>query len=176
MSSDNFNFNLSNDQVLQSVRFRQQSETTDSAASKSRLKFLVCQLNSEWFGMDAAHIREISRVGLITRVPNTPNYVLGVVNLRGNITAVIDIRDVLGLERRQLGASGRIVVGDIDGIRAGIVVEAVSEVAEVRQNQIEPPLLTLGQERALYSSGVLQYNKNLLILLNLPTILEKLKV
>lgn len=174
MSNDNFN--LSNDQVLQHIRFRQQPDSADSRASETRLKFLICQLNDEWFGIEATAIREISRIGLITRVPNTPNYVLGVVNLRGNITAVVDIRDILGLERRPLGAAGRIVVGEVDNVQAGIVVEAVVEVAEVRQSQIEPPLLTLGQERALYSTGVMQYNKQLLILLNLPVILEKLKV
>lgn len=169
--------NFTNEQILQDVRLRQQHEITANQTFKNHFKFLICQLNDEWFGIDATLIREISRIGTVTRVPNTPAYVLGVVNLRGNITAAIDIRELLGLERRPLNthATGRIVVCEIEGVQAGIVVEAVSEVADFNQNMIEPPLLSLGAERALYSSGVVHYHNQLLFLLNLAIVLEKLK-
>lgn len=169
--------NLTNEQILQNVRSRQQNDSTTTYAGKTHLKFLVCQLNDEWYGIDATLIREITRIGTVTRVPNTPSYVLGVVNLRGNITAAIDVREALGLERRPLNTqtTGRIVVCEIDGVQAGIAVEAVFEVADFNQSQIEPPLLSLGSERAPYSSGVVQYHNQLLFLLNLPVVLEKLK-
>lgn len=170
----NEKFNLSNDQVLQQIRNIQQVEGAES--SNVRTKLLICQLNGELFGIDSGTISEISRVGLITRVPHTPNYVLGVVNLRGNVTAVIDVRDVLGLERRSISSSGRIVVCQVEGVRVGIIVEAVSEVIEVNNSKIEPPLLTVGQERSLYSTGVIQYNDQIAVLLNIPVIIEKLKV
>ncbi len=168
---------FTNEQILQDVRLRQQNDSTAAHSVKPRLKFLVCQLNDEWYGIDATLIREISRIGSVTRVPNTPSYVLGVVNLRGNITAALDIREPLGLERRPLNThtTARIVVCEIEGVQAGIVVEAVSEVADFNQSQIEPPLLSLGSERALYSSGVVQYQNQLLFLLNLALVLEKLK-
>lgn len=167
--------NLSNDQVLQQIRGIQQVENAEST-SNTRIKLLICQLNNELFGVESSAIAEISRVGLITRVPHTPGYVLGVVNLRGNITAVIDVRDVLGLERRPISSSGRIVVCQVDGVRVGIIVETVSEVIEVNTSKIEPPLLTVGQERSLYSTGVIQYNNQIAVLLNVPVIIEKLKV
>jgi purine-binding chemotaxis protein CheW len=101
---------------------------------------------------------------------------MGITNLRGNITAVIDIRGVLGIEYQPLTAQARIIVGEMQGLEAGIIAEQVKEVVEVVRSQIEPPLLTLGHERGKYSSGVVQQADRMLVILNLNSILTDLKV
>lgn len=167
----------SNEDIL--ARLRQRNENQGQKGpnrNEPRQRYLAFKLGEEWFGLEVSQIREISRLDNLTRVPLTPTHVMGITNLRGNITAVIDIRGVLGLERRSLTNSARIIVAGAQGLEAGIVAELVSEVIEIARSQIEPPLLTLGHERGKYSTGVVQQSERMLVIINLSAVLVDLKV
>jgi purine-binding chemotaxis protein CheW len=167
----------SNEDILEKLRQRNamQAQSTNQR-NETRQRYLAFRLGKEWFGLEVQQVREISRLDNVTRVPLTPVHVMGITNLRGNITAVIDVRGVLGIEQQALDANARIIVANTQGLEAGIVAEQVSEVVDIVRSQIEPPLLTLGHERGKYSNGVVQQTERMLVLLNLNSILVDLKV
>lgn len=168
---------LSNEDILEKLRQRNVSQgQAGTQRNEVRQRYLAFRLGHEWFGLEVQQVREISRLDNVTRVPLTPAHIMGITNLRGNITAVIDVRAVLGIETQPLTASARIIVSTAQGLEAGILAEQVSEVVEIARSQIEPPLLTLGHERGKYSSGVVQQNDRMLVILNLSSILTDLKV
>src|SRR5690349_13401266 len=139
---------ISNEDILEKLRQRNVSQGQSGAQrNEVRQRYLAFRLGQEWFGLEVQQVREISRLDNVTRVPLTPSHIMGITNLRGNITAVIDVRTVLGIETQPLTNSARIIVSTAQGLEAGILAEQVSEVVEIGRSQIEPPLLTLGHER-----------------------------
>jgi purine-binding chemotaxis protein CheW len=169
--------NVSNEDILEKLRQRNASQGQSGQRNEVRQRYLAFRLGKEWFGLEVTQVREISRLEGVTRVPLTPPHVMGVTNLRGNITAVIDVRSVLNIETQPLTSSARVIVAANQGLEAGILAEQVSEVIEIARSQIEPPLLTLGHERGKYSSGVVQQQGDrMLVILNLNSILTDLKV
>lgn len=167
----------SNEDILEKLRQRNASQGQAGAQrNEAKQRYLAFRLGREWFGLEVQSVREISRLDNVTRVPLTPPHIMGITNLRGNITAVIDVRTVLGIETQPLTASARIIVTTAQGLEAGILAEQVSEVVEIGRSQIEPPLLTLGHERGKFSSGVVQQSDRMLVILNLNSILTDLKV
>lgn len=168
-----------NEDILNSVRRRNTEQATAAGANRNeaKVRLLMFRLGDEWFGLEAQQVREISRIGALTRVPLTPSHVMGVVNLRGSITAVIDIRGTLGLPQAVLDSSARIIVAKHEGLEAGIIAEAVVEMVEAPRSTLQPPLITVGSERARYASYILeQKDKKIVIVLNLASLLESLKV
>ncbi|MCD6574378.1 chemotaxis protein CheW, partial [Candidatus Aerophobetes bacterium] len=116
---------------------------------------------------------EIIRLPEITRVPQAPFFVEGVINLRGNVLPVIDLRKRFDLEATQKTNATRIVVTNVDGKTTGIIVDSVSEVMRLPKNAIEPPPPIMAGIEARYLRGIgkLEDGKRLLILLNLEEIL-----
>ncbi len=167
-----------NEDILSVVRQRNLNQTgTTVSRNEPKVRLLVFRLANEWYGMEAGQVREISRLSDVTRVPLTPSHVMGVVNLRGDVTAVIDIRGALGLPKSALDSSARIIVARNEKLEAGIIAEAVVEMIEVPRSALQPPLLTIDADRGRYASSVLEQKDNrIIIVLNLPSLLESLKV
>jgi purine-binding chemotaxis protein CheW len=167
-----------NDDILDILRQRDQDQAElVPAAREEKIRLLVFHLGDEWYGLDATLVQEISRVNQITRLPLTPPHVLGLVNLRGSIVGVIDIRPTLNLPQSQLDESARIIVTFSGGLEAGIIAESVSEMVETTRSQLEPPLLRSDSETGHYTTALLQLKEDLPVtVLNLPALLEKLKV
>lgn len=168
----------SNEDILDILRQRDQEQTNLVPGRKEeKVRLLVFRLADEWYGLDATMVQEISRVNQITRLPLTPAHVLGLVNLRGAITGVIDIRATLNLPQAQLEDSARIIVTYYDGLEVGIIAEAVIEMIETTRSAFQPPLLTPGGESGKFSTALLQLKGNIPVtVLDLPALLEKLKV
>ena len=167
-----------NEDILSLVRKRN-LEHTQAAVKRNepRIRLLVFRLGNDWYGFEAQQVQEISRLSEITRVPLTPPHILGVVNLRGNIIAVVDIRSTLGLPQTPLGEASRIIVTADEGLEAGILVEAVAEMIETPRSSLQPPLLTVDPERGRYASSILQQRDDrMIIVLNLPGLLNALKI
>jgi purine-binding chemotaxis protein CheW len=167
-----------NDDILNLVRQRYQYQANSAAnRNEAKVRLLVFRLGNEWYALEAQEVREISRLADITRVPLTPSHIMGVVNLRGAITAVIDIRAALGLPQAPLEHTARIIVACHENLEAGIVAEAVVEMVETLRSVLQPPLLTIDAERGRYASAVLEQKDNrLIIVLNLASLLEGLKL
>lgn len=138
-------------------------------------KYLRFGLGNERYGIDILKIIEIIKMVPITRVPNTENYIKGVVNLRGMIVPVIDLRLKIGLEEQPYDSKTRIVVAEdvIDGakIRLGLIVDYVDVVADIKVDDIESAP-SLGQNKdADYIMAVVKVGDSIYCLLNLPMIM-----
>lgn len=146
----------------------------DETEEKDRLMQLVGFMNGkEMFGVDILMVQEIIRGAPITAVPNTPAFVEGVTNLRGNIIPVIDLRRRLSLPTdREKSGKNWVLILDIAGRVTGFVVDAVTEVLKIERDSIEPPpeIVVAGLE-SQYVQGVCDIGERLLILLDFNRIL-----
>ena len=129
------------------------------------------QLGEEEFGVDILKVQEINRMLEITKVPNSPIFVDGVINLRGKVIPILNLRQRFGLERKEIDKKTRIVVVDIDGKVVGVVVDAVSEVLRLPTDTVEPPPPMVAGIESEYIKGVGKLENRLLILLDLNKLL-----
>lgn len=130
-------------------------------------------IGKELFGVDILMVQEIIRAAPITPVPNSPDFVEGVINLRGNILPVIDLRKRLNLFTSEIRQKDTwILILDIQGKITGFIVDSVTEVLKIQENTIEPPpdIITAGLE-SQYLRGVCDIGTQLLILLDFQRIL-----
>ena len=140
--------------------------------SKDRRQFVSFVVGEEEFGVEILTVQEIIRPIDITRVPHAPAFVEGVVNLRGRILPVINLRTRFGFPERTQDDDTRIVVVDIDDQVVGFLTDAVREVLRIDDSTIEPaPDLAVGID-AHYLRGVAKLDDRLLILLDLATMLS----
>ena len=127
---------------------------------------LVFELNTESFGLDVNTIREIVRVPpFITRVPNSPGYIRGVINLRGSIVPVFDMELKIGMEQKELTDEARIVVVSWNETLFGIIVDSVREVCTIYDAQIESASEVNTSMDRKYILGVAKHEDGRLILL-----------
>ncbi len=133
-------------------------------------QFVVFKLASEEYAVSILQVQEIKRMTDITRVPHTPDYLQGVMNLRGSVLPVIDLKKRLNLPENDYTDDTRIVIVKTDETAVGLIVDAVSEVTSVRKDQVELPQ-AVGTGGADYISGVGKLDGRLLILLNLEAII-----
>lgn len=134
-------------------------------------QFVTCRVGGEEFAVDILSVQEIIRMVEITRVPKAPAFVEGVINLRGRIIPVLDLRRRLGIADAERTAQSRIVVVTVRGRVVGLVVDSVSEVLRIPRSAIEPtPSLgtTAGAE---FIQGVGRLDERLLTLLDLKRLL-----
>lgn len=146
----------------------------DKAQDVSELLQLVSfRMGNEEFGIDILNVKEIIRIVNITKVPNCPDFVEGIINLRGKVIPVIDLRTKLGMEKKECDKDTRIVVVVIDEKTVGFLVDAVSEVLRIPRNITEaPPEITTGKNSE-YITAVGKLDDRLLTLLDLNRILLK---
>jgi purine-binding chemotaxis protein CheW len=144
---------------------------TTSVVPGPELHLVTFALDREEFGIQVDQVREIIRVGEITRVPQAPAHVRGVANLRGRILAVVEIRTRLGLTAAVLTPRSRIIVVEIQGRVLGILVDAVLQVAKVPVETVTAAPEEVLSAQSDYISGVARWNSRLTILLDLEKVL-----
>lgn len=150
-----------------------ESTLSDKKKSSGDLLQLVSfQLGNEEFGIDILIVQEINRMLEITKVPKSPDYVDGVINLRGRVIPVINLRKRFGLPEKQRDKQSRIVVVNISNRVVGMVVDAVSEVLRLPANTIEPPPPMVSGIESEFINGVGKIGDKLLILLDLNKLLS----
>lgn len=138
------------------------------------LKVIVFTLAHEEYGIEVDKVRTIERLVPITRVPKTPVFVKGVINLRGIVIPVIDLRGRFGLPETELTENSRIVIVAAEELEVGFIVDSANDVMDVMSDAIENPPEVLGGIKAKYLSGVAKIGDNrLLILLNLAEVLNR---
>lgn len=135
------------------------------------LHLVTFALDREEFGIRVDQVREIIRVGEITRVPQAPAHVRGVANLRGRILAVVEIRTRLGLTAAVLTPRSRIIVVEIRGRVLGILVDAVLQVTKVPVETVTAAPEEVLSAQSDYISGVARWNSRLIILLDVEKVL-----
>lgn len=128
-------------------------------------------LGSEEYGINIMMVQEIILPGRITQVPEAPKFLLGVINLRGNVIPVVNLRCRFGMPETEATEETRIVVVDLEGRTIGIVVDAVSEVLNILPEQISPAPPCISSPGTEYLQGLARLKDRLLILLDMTKIL-----
>ncbi len=134
-------------------------------------KYVTFTLGEETFALSVMQIKEVLRVSEIAPVPGAPSYVLGIINLRGNVVTIIDARRRFGLTPREVDATSRILIIENTDQVVGIVVDSVTEVVELTAEQIEPAPNVGNEETAKYIVGVASPSDELLIIVDLNKLL-----
>jgi len=139
-------------------------------ADKEIIQLVTFRLGDEEYGVDILKVHEINRMMDITAVPNAPGCIEGVINLRGKVIPVINLRRKFGLPHKQADARTKIVVVDV-GMAAGMIVDSVSEVLRIPSDIVEPPPPMTASIGSEYILGVGKLKDRLLILLDIETLL-----
>ena len=132
------------------------------------IQLVSFSLAQEEYGVDVLKVREIIRMPSITRVPNTPHYVEGVINLRGKVIPIISMRNRFSLPDSEYDKQTRIMVMDVGGELMGFIVDAVSEVIRISGSEIQPSpaMVSSGVDQECIA-GVINQADRLLVLLDL---------
>lgn len=136
------------------------------------IQFVTFILQEEIYGINVMQVQEVLRVTEIAPVPGAPPYVLGIINLRGNVVTVIDTRGRFGLPPKEVDDASRIIVIEADKQVVGILVDAVAEVVELHSNEIDAAPNVGNEESSRYIQGVATHQNSLLILVDLNKLLS----
>jgi purine-binding chemotaxis protein CheW len=156
------------------------STTQDVAVPENRriegtgtMQLVSFRLGQEEYGIEITKVQEIILMGEITRVPQTPEYIKGLINLRSTVIPIVDLRLRFGLPRGEQTDETRIMVVNVAGKTIGIIVDAVSEVLRISHEQIAPPPPTVAGLGREYLTGLVKLDNRLLILLDIDKILTR---
>ncbi len=135
-------------------------------------QLVIFELANEVYGVDISRVQEIIRMTAITRLPRAPEFVEGVINLRGKVIPVVDLKKRFGLDEMDRTKASRIVVVDVGDHTIGMVVDAVSEVLRVPSDAVEPPSPVVTTIESDYIRGIAKLEGRLIILLDLDKVLS----
>ncbi|WP_264877042.1 chemotaxis protein CheW [Vibrio agarivorans] len=148
-------------------------EVRKDQANDEVLQWVTFQLEEETYGINVMQVREVLRYTEIAPVPGAPNYVLGIINLRGNVVTVIDTRSRFGLMEGEVTDNTRIIVIESERQVIGILVDSVAEVVYLRSSEIDTTPSVGTDESAKFIQGVSNREGNLLILVDLNKLLSE---
>ena len=145
-----------------------QSRKDESALSQ----FLAFHLGKEEYALDINQISEIIKPRDYTDIPRVPDFILGLISLRGVVVPIIDLRQRFQMGRVELSSASRIIVSHENGVTAGLLVDRINQVVKIDTDRIEPPPAVItGVDRNLIS-GIGRYQGRMIIMLNLASVLE----
>ncbi len=146
-------------------------DVIDTVNYNGTIQVVSFKIGDEEFGVNILQVQEINRLVQITQVPNAPDFIEGVMNLRGRIVPVVNLRKRFGLPQKEYDKNTRVVVVELNDKTVGFVVDSVSEVLRFSNSDVEPTpdLITgIGNE---YITGIAKLGDRLLILLDLEKVL-----
>ena len=135
-------------------------------------QLVVFDLNEEAYGVDISAVREIIRMQETTRVPRAPEFIEGVINLRGKVIPVVDLRSRFSMPATERTDEHRICVVDVEGQDIGMVVDAVTEVSRIPTTSIEPPSSVITTNDSEYLTGIVKTDEKLIILLDIAKVIS----
>lgn len=148
-------------------RGNQNGGTVSQGLTDELIQLVSFELGGEEFGVDILKVQEINRMVEITHVPQAPHYVDGIINLRGKVIPVVDLRTKFGMESKARDKNSRIVVCDVGGEIIGTVVDAVSEVLRIPRSTVEDPPAIVRSRGQEYINGVVKLEGRLLLYLDI---------
>ncbi|MGO9310926.1 MAG: chemotaxis protein CheW [Spirochaetia bacterium] len=147
-------------------------EATKTLRDTGELRqFISFSVGEEEYGLELLRVKEVIRVREITWLPKAPSFVKGIINLRGDVIPIIDLRDKFGLEPSAQTAATRVIVVEVEGRLMGMVVDSASQVVRIPADQIDPPPPVLGGFSQEFITGVGKMEDKLVILLNVDAVL-----
>jgi purine-binding chemotaxis protein CheW len=150
---------------------KERKDNVPTTGSDELLQLVSFKIGDEEFGVDILKVQEINRMIDVTRVPNAPDYVEGVINLRGKVIPVVDLRKRLGMDAKENDKSTRIIVVELNGKTVGFVVDGVREVLRIPKSVTEPPPSLATGINAEYITAIGKLGDRLLTLLDLEKVL-----
>jgi len=145
--------------------------TAAQAQDNTILRWVTFRLDQEKYGINVMQVQEVLRITEIAPVPGSPEYVLGIINLRGNVVTVIDTRKRFGLEPRELDDSARIVIVESNDQVVGIMVDSVAEVVDLKASEVEAAPNVGTEDSSRFIQGVASQEGELLIIVDLNKLL-----
>lgn len=142
-----------------------------SADIEKKQKVIVFQLNEEEYAVPVEQVSFIERMEPITRVPRVATFVKGVINLRGIVTPIIDLRNRFGMPEASHTETTRIIIIHLEEVEVGLIVDAANDVIDIPVNIIEPAPEVIGATNVDYIEGVAKLDDRLLLLLNIQKVL-----
>ena len=136
-------------------------------------QWVTFMLDGEKYGIDVMRVKEVLRNIEIAPVPGAPNYILGIINLRGNVVTIIDTRTRFGLPSREIDENTRVIVIETNDQSVGILVDAIAEVADIPESEIEVTPNVGNDDSTKYIMGVYSANGNLIILVEIEKVLTE---
>lgn len=130
------------------------------------------RLGEELYGVNVMQIREVLRYTEITPVPGAPYFVIGIINLRGNVVTVIDTRIRFGLGSGEIDNNTRIIIVEVDHQVIGMLVDSVAEVTYIKESEIEKAPNVGNEETSRFITGVCNKGEDLLILIDLERMID----
>ena len=143
-----------------------------TTSSEQEIKVIVFQIKDKEYAIPVERVSGIEKLLHITRVPKTVPFIKGVINLRGVITPIIDLRTRFGFEEVEYNDATRIIIVIIDDLEVGLIVDSANDVLDIPVASIEPQPEVVGHISVDYISGVAKIDKRLLILINLEKALS----
>jgi purine-binding chemotaxis protein CheW len=170
---------------MQSKRTEERIEATEEIAhyeedlyeteelKEKTVQLVVFRLAQEWYGIEITKLREAMKIDKITYLPSSPTYIAGIVNLRGNILSVTDLKGIFGLSQEDLTDKTRVIAIESGILQTGLLVDEVAEAIEVPISKIEPTLPTVAPGISEYIEGQCKVDDKLIAILNVEKILER---
>lgn len=140
-------------------------------ATVGHSRWVTFSLDGETYGVNVMQVQEVLKLTEVAPVPGAPEYVLGIINLRGNVVTVVDTRRLFGLPPRQSDDATRIVILEVDGQVVGILVDSVAEVFELDTSRVETAPTVGSEEGSRYIQGVYSQDERLVVLVDLSRLL-----
>ncbi|MEH7386554.1 chemotaxis protein CheW [Bacillus sp. JJ1521] len=139
-------------------------------------KVIVFRLDDQEYATVIQNVRSIERMQEITRIPNVPNFIKGVINIRGEVTPIIDLKERLSIGKMNETNETRILIVEMNGIQTGLIVDAATDVIDIDASVVEPATNIMNGVNELFIEGVAKLENRLLLLLNLERVLIKQEI
>ena len=158
--------------IQENIDSAKHSDNGDGYISDGRVIQLVSfTLDEVEYGIDILQVHEILRIPELTRLPNTPSYIKGVINLRGNVIPVVDVRERFGFPQIEVTDLTRIIVIEAEARQIGLFVDNVSQVIRISEKNIDPPSDLMEGVSEEFITGIGRLKDHLIVILNLTNIL-----
>lgn len=144
-----------------------------------RRHFVTFSIGGEWYGVDIMDVAEVVPIGTITLLPNVPEHIAGIVNFRGNIVSITDLKKVFGLSKDEPQTTKderRAVIIHSNGTSTGLLVDGSEESCEIPISKLEPPVSTLSKEKGDVIENQFSLNNRLVAVLNAQKVIEKTRL
>ncbi|NLY43109.1 MAG: purine-binding chemotaxis protein CheW [Clostridiaceae bacterium] len=136
------------------------------------MQFVIFKIEAEEFGVDIMKVKEIIKPLQIVRVPNTPVFIEGIINLRGKVHPVFNLRKKFGFPEKPFDDDTKIVIVDVNGVDIGFIVDEVNEIVRIEEDQIEEAPRFISGVNSQYISGVGKIDSRMIIILDLDLVLS----
>lgn len=158
--------------ILEQVRRAQQNHLAPETVDSPQQQYLSFHLSKEWYGLSVHQLVEVLPLPKITRVPSVPEYILGVMNLRGEVLSVIDLRKFFGLPEGKTPTDPTIVVVEHGGVRTGLLVDGIGDLVSLTPEDLTEEPILVGRAQRIFFEGAARWGEILLSIIKLEGVLH----